>query len=302
MPKQPIKNSRNTALVRPSSSLIILSPANDTRDGYNYRVVMVRRNDKSSFKNATVFPGGNVDEADHAAEDPKRVAEDGQIVPTLDAFRRCAVRETFEETGILLTTPPVTFESGERKRWRAKVHDSGTQFGKLLDHFGTSLDLDALIHYANWITPAGLPRRYNTMFFLTTVQSKDTLPARHDAAETLEVMHFTPQEAIRASHKGEILLFPPQMYMLSDLALVKDYSELLSVMRDRPVVTVQPQMKKELAAIVLPGDEARGGPEGARNRVEVTVSDGAMKPSVVMRKGVPQFADIVPDMSMKEKL
>lgn len=261
---------------------------------------MVRRNDKSSFKNATVFPGGNVDDADHDAQDPKKVAEDGQVIPTLDAFRRCAIRETFEETGILIGDPVVKFASGERKQWRNKVHDSGTAFGDLLKHYGSSLKLSSLVHYANWITPAGLPRRYNTMFFLTTVQAKDTLPARHDASETLEISHFTPVEAIAASKRGDILLFPPQLYMLSDLALTKKYKDLLTIMADRPVVTVQPQMKKELSAIVLPGDEARGGPAGARNRVQVTVKDGAMSPSVVTRLNVERFADI--DSSVISKL
>lgn len=253
---------------------------------------MVRRNDKSSFKNATVFPGGNVDNADHALDDPKSVADDGQIIPTMDAFKRCAIRETFEETGIMISKHMVKFASGERKQWRNKVHDSGTAFAELLDHYGAKLDLSTMVHYANWITPAGLPRRYNTMFFLTTVDSKDTLPARHDASETLEIMHFTPVEALAALKRGEIILFPPQMYMLSDLGLVKKYKDLLALMANRPVVTIQPLMKKELSAIVLPGDEARGGPEGARNRVQVKVKDGAMSPSLVLRNNVTHFADI----------
>lgn len=88
--------------------------------------------------------------------------------------------------------------------------------------------------------------------------------------------------------------------MLSDLALTKKYKDLLTIMADRPVVTVQPQMKKELSAIVLPGDEARGGPAGARNRVQVTVKDGAMSPSVVTRLNVERFADI--DSSVISKL
>lgn len=273
----------------PSSSLIIISPL-DTKSpcGYDYRLVMVRRNAKSSFKNATVFPGGNVDTSDH-----DQTTSYESMNPTLETFKRCAIRETFEETGILITQPRVQFSSGDRKKWRSQVHESAKAFPSLLDAYNVNLDLKELVHYANWITPITLPRRYNTNFFLSVVKSSETLPARHDNSETLQISHFTPVEGIEAHRRGEIVLFPPQLYMLHDLSGSKSYKELLEVMRSRVVVPTQPMFKPALGYIVLPGDEARGGSPGAFNRINVSVQKGNMVPINIIRRNMDGFADML---------
>ncbi|CCG82230.1 putative NUDIX family hydrolase [Taphrina deformans PYCC 5710] len=263
----------------PSSSLIIISPLETrTSCGYNYRVVM----------NATVFPGGNVDTSDHDRASSYEILD-----PTLDTFKRCAIRETFEETGILITKPRVQFASGDRKKWRSMVHESGRAFPSLLDAYHVNLDLQELVHYANWITPATLPRRYNTNFFLSVVSSSETLPARHDNSETLQISHFTPAEGIEAHRSGKIVLFPPQLYMLHDLSTSKSYEELLEVMRTRAVVPTQPMFKPDLGHIVLPGDEARGGAPGTFNRIKVSVQKGNMAPLNIIRQNLHGFADML---------
>lgn len=99
--------------------------------------------DESSFKNATVFPDGNMDECDHDKD-----KSSDKMKPSMDAFKRCAIREAFEETGILITSPRVVFKSGERKRWRKDVHNLGQAFAELLSLYKTSVRLDELTHYA----------------------------------------------------------------------------------------------------------------------------------------------------------
>lgn len=282
------KPKRTPAIPSPSSSLIILSPLNElSKCGYDYRLVMVRRNAKSSFKNATVFPGGNMDDSDHAPAESF-----DKMKPTLNAYKRCAIREAFEETGILVCEPRVQFSSGDRRKWREKVHASGSAFETLLTTYKTSLDLDDLVHYANWITPIPLARRYDTNFFLSIVNSEETLPARHDNSETLQVSHFTPWEGIEAHKRGEIVLFLPQLYMLHDLSLKKSYKELLSSVRTRPVVTTQPMMKPDLGFVALPGDEARGGQVGVKNRVHVSFEEGNLVPAWVCRQNLEGYEDI----------
>lgn len=284
-----IKVKKIPAIPSPSSSLIILSPLQERCQGFDYRLVMVRRNAKSSFKNATVFPGGNLDLCDH---DNNAGPLDK---PSLDAFRRCALREAFEETGILITDPRVTFARGDRKIWRDKVHNDSKLFKAMLENYHVSINTENLHHYANWITPEPLARRYDTQFFIAVVDSAETLPARHDRSETLEIGHFTPQEAIDAHKKGEIVLFLPQLYMLHDMALCKSYSELLRIVNIRPVVTTQPMMQAKLGFVALPGDEHRGGRSGTKNRVNVSFQEGNLVPSRVVRQNLEGFEDIVAD-------
>lgn len=283
-----MSNKKVPAVPFPSSSLIILSPLSEiSACGYDYRLVMVRRNAKSSFKNATVFPGGNMDDCDHDQDTPF-----DKMKPSMNAFKRCAIREAFEETGILVSSPRVKFESGDRKRWRNNVHDSGAAFETLLSTYKTSIKLDELVHYANWITPVALPRRYDTNFFISIVDSAETLPARHDNSETLQINHFTPLEAVAAHKRGEIVLFMPQLYMLQDLALFKSYFKLLGVVAQRPVVTTEPLMKPELGCVALPGDESLGGKSGTLNRIAVSFVDGNLSPSRVLRHDLEGFEDI----------
>lgn len=215
-----------------------------------------------------------------------------RLKPSIDAFKRCAIREAFEETGILITSPRVKFASGERKRWRDQVHASGEAFKSLLASYKTSIKVDSLTPYANWITPTPLPRRYDTHFFLSVVDSAETLPARHDNSETLQISHYTPLEAIVAHQKGDIVLFLPQLYMLQDLSLFKSYKTLLKVVPNRPIVTTQPMMKPDLGIVALPGDETRGGRAGTLNRVAVSFVEGNLSPSRVLRKNLDGFVDI----------
>ena len=250
---------------------------------------MVRRNAKSSFKNATVFPGGNMDDADHES------ANFEKLNPSMNAFKRCAIRETFEETGILVTNPRIRFDSGDRRKWREKVHHSGKAFQSLLQTYKTSMHLHDLVHYANWITPVMLPRRYDTHFFVAVVPSQETLPARHDNSETLQISHFTPAEAISAHTKGEIVLFGPQLYMLHDMALTKSYNHLLDIIRNRPVIPTQPIMMPKLGFIALPGDEELGGRSGSRNRVKVQPTSGNLVPTQVLRQNVEGFQNMNSD-------
>ncbi|BFZ58108.1 hypothetical protein PYCC9005_005167 [Savitreella phatthalungensis] len=295
------KPRKPPAPIRPSASLILLStlPAGEkTADGYDYRIVMVRRNDKSSFKNATVFAGGNLDKADGAV-----------TWPSLMASRRCAVRECFEETGILVsageTEDVFAKGTGERRAWREKVHSRAEAWEELVREKGVKIDYEnTLVHYHNWITPTILPKRYDTHFFLAALPRTLTANARHDASETLALTHYTPTEAIDAHSKDEIVLFVPQLYILHDLAHLKSWREVMQQRRSGGSTPEEqvlgdgrgwlPMMQPKLGCSILPGDNAYPGhPTNphALNRSYVKMGPDGLKPLRIVRKGVKGLHD-----------
>ncbi|KAI8991501.1 hypothetical protein BDF20DRAFT_797878, partial [Mycotypha africana] len=202
--------------IRPAASLIIASPitvnnsvssfttSNSKHEqgsaGCNYRILMMKRN-ASSFINAHVYPGGVIDRADH-------YSHWGHFLTN----KICAIRETFEESGLLLSDPPLTQLTGSSKAsflnslptWRQKVHHDASQFKVMCETFNIRPAVDSLIPFSNWITPVIEKKRYDTMFFLTVLDQYTSAEeeAKHlnlvsaDGKETVLFDWFTPEEAL----------------------------------------------------------------------------------------------------------
>jgi len=209
----------------PAATLLLLrdSPA-------GIEVLLTTRHDDAGFAaGATVFPGGKVEARDHehAAGDPLRVA---------------AIRETFEECGILLARP-----NGERAMLTAAALDdlvarrsSGTDFGAFVAHAGLTLATDLLVPFAHWITPADQPKRFDTHFFLAPAPAGQV--ALHDGHEATIVHWLTTEGAIAAARRGEIKLVLPTRLNLLKLGRSKSVAEALAAARQSAVVTVQPEI------------------------------------------------------------
>jgi nucleoside diphosphate-linked moiety X motif protein 19 len=273
---------------RLSASLILIKPlSSPTQDGYNYRTLLVQRQANGSFRSAHVFPGGNIDKTDKEASwiSPKALTP-------VQALKLCAIRETFEECGILIATNQGASNMTEeaRKSWRKRVHDDATQFQQLFTELSTKgstvPDIQALVYRGNFVTPTPMKKRWDTHFFLSVlppaeeerVQSDRDLIVTSDGVETISADWFTPLEAVSyaiapppsdpASYKStqSIILAPPQFYFLSELLPLKDWRELLQSgggerARKRKVVPFVPEFKlldpreaSRNVAMVLPGD------------------------------------------------
>lgn len=209
----------------PAATLLLL------RDGpEGIEVLLTTRHDDAGFAaGATVFPGGKVDARDHelAAGDPLRVA---------------AIRETFEECGILLARP-----AGERAMLTAAALDElvarrsgGTDFGAFVERAGLTLATDLLVPFAHWITPADQPKRFDTHFFLAPAPAGQV--ALHDGREATIVHWLTTEGAIAAARRGEIKLVLPTRLNLLKLGRSKSVAEALAAARRSAVVTVQPEI------------------------------------------------------------
>ncbi len=151
--------------------------------------MMVRHHEIEFSSGALVFPGGSVDAGDHEIIAKPELYTDGE---GLDAaalsFRIAAIRETFEESGILLARPRGSSRLVDAKQaagieagHRAALSEGKTTFAKILADTGMVLALDELVAYAHWVTPEGMPKRFDTWFYLAAAPP-DQLGA-HDGKE-----------------------------------------------------------------------------------------------------------------------
>jgi len=156
---------------RPSATVLVV------RGGDPWDVLLMHRPGGADFApGAYVFPGGSVHDDDHAFTDPLRAA---------------AVRELFEEMGILLAHR-VRDEQCARLR---ELIERGAAFTESLAHMGLTPDFDALVPFARWITPAQLRRRFDTRFYLARMP--DGQSVHPQAGEVTDWLWTSPAAALR---------------------------------------------------------------------------------------------------------
>ncbi len=198
-------------------------------------VLMVRRHGNSGFAaGALVFPGGKVDESDHVLATRCPPAE---LLP----YRVAAIRETWEEAGILLAR-----RSGAGHLLDHTDVPNPRETGDLaaaLAQRGFELATDRLARFAHWITPEAEPRRFDTQFFIAAAPLGQQAVA--DGYETLDCQWIAPADAIREADAGRALIVFPTRLNLLKLARSRDVAEALDRAAREPVVAVQPDMFNE---------------------------------------------------------
>lgn len=180
-------------------------------------VLMLRRAEREGDlrSGACVFPGGVLETADRAAHawclgptDAEASARLGLPEGGLDYYV-AAVRESFEEVGVLLACRPDGSPvdlgplQAELAPWRLRLHQGEHDIGALCRHFDLRLDLRGLHYYSHWLTPPGVPKRFDTRFF--TVRAPADQLAEADRGEAVELMWTRPAEAL-APGSGYVLL------------------------------------------------------------------------------------------------
>ena len=234
---------------RDAATVMVLRPAPASG---GVEVLMLRRTAAMKFApGAYVFPGGSVDAADFAAEagwhgpDPAEFGRRLGAPPELARALICAaVRETFEEAGVLLAGSPdgaLAVPSGPS--WetdRIALIDGTLTLAQLLSRRGLVLRADLLVPWARWITPEVEPRRFDARFFTAA------LPAGQQAAghqaEAEETAWLRPADALQAARAGTISLLPPTAATLNEFA-VGGLDEILA--QRRAITPVQPRLVVE---------------------------------------------------------
>ena len=208
----------------PAASVILLRDA-------PLEVLMIRRHAKSTFiPDAWVFPGGVVEENDYEISDGTE----------LGTMRVAGARELFEESGIWLGT---LLDDADAKR-RALLA-GGTTFAELVRQ--APLDLISLVWTSRWITPVGVPKRFDTYFFLATIGRDVVATAEH--VEAVEVTWIAPSEAIDKLQ----MVFPTQKN-LEAIAGFASAEEVLTSRREAEIATTRPVLVVEdgRKRIILP--------------------------------------------------
>lgn len=220
---------------RPSSTICLLR---DGADGME--VMMGRRSATARFMaNAWVFPGGRVDEADR-----ERAASlvQGDNPPTQLPWILAALRETVEEAGIWLTDPPRSEALGDRDVYDA-LEAAGERF------------VAEVRYFANWVTPADLPIRYDARFF-ATVLTADVSPVP-DNQEIVEIQWVQPRDVILRAAEGEWIVPFPTHVTLEQLSRAGSTAAFMATAAAIDVETVEPRIKMEhdgSIRLVLPGE------------------------------------------------
>ncbi len=207
-------------------------------------VFMLRRNLNSDFVGgAYVFPGGAVDEADRHA-DFERICQGRSDAAASEqlgidsgglAYWVAAIRECFEEAGVLLAVPDgqehvVSFaEDATNERFTAHRHaiDSGAR--RLVDvceEEHLRLDVDRIHYFSHWITPEGPPRRYDTRFFVAAAPPEQY--PLHDDRETIANLWVRPQDALDRHAAGELDLIFPTIRNLMAIGRFERSADLLA--------------------------------------------------------------------------
>jgi 8-oxo-dGTP pyrophosphatase MutT (NUDIX family) len=238
------------AAVRDAATVMVLRPG----AAGGVEVLMLRRTAAmKSAPGAHVVPGGSVDPADssadvgwHGPEPAEFGARLGASAELARALVCAAVRETFEESGVLLAGPaggPLADPSGPD--WaadRMALAAGGMSLAALLGKHGLVLRADQLVPWARWITPEGESRRFDARFFVAALPPGQQ--ATEHAAEADHTVWLRPAQALDAARAGEISLLPPTASTLNDFAVAEAAGETLAdILAKRRVITpVQPRL------------------------------------------------------------
>lgn len=239
---------------RPAATVVLI------REGKSVpEVLLLRRTRTVGFvPGAFVFPGGTVDRDDASAELVERLdgISPGEAArrlglpegadPPAVAYYLAAVREAFEETGILVgrteggSPPPGAGEMEEVLDLREALLEDDSLFPEVLDRMGCRIDGNALAYVAHWITPVQEPRRYDTRFFAAVVPRGRQ--AVLDEREMVEAVWVTPADALERNGRGELPMVFPTIKTLESLHSFHEPAEILEHFREREIPTILPRL------------------------------------------------------------
>ncbi|MFZ3035397.1 MAG: NUDIX hydrolase [Parvibaculum sp.] len=227
------------------------------RDGAaGLEVFMVVRHHKiDSFSGALVFPGGKVDKGD--THESVRARIDG--AEGLDdwefSMRVAAIREAYEECGVLLAREERTGNLVDAARlmalepMREGLNKNELQIGDLLEKGGLRIAADLLTPFAHWITPNLMPKRFDTRFYVAAAP-QDHL-AVHDGSESVDSVWIRPSDVIAELEAGKrTIVFPTRMNVLK-LGRSQNVSHAIETARATPVVTVEPKIDGKVLRIPI---------------------------------------------------
>ena len=242
--------------IKPAATILLL------RDRPAFEVLMVKRHHQIDFASgALVFPGGKSHEGDHDPLWSGRLLHAEDFDAEQRYLRIAAIREVFEEAGVLLGRrrdgSPIGGEACPIEV-RLAVDRGQTAFLDVVRDLDAVLDLAALTIFARWITPPLTPKRFDTWFYVA--HAPEDQVAACDGRETVDAEWIEPREALRLAQAGERKLIFPTRMNVQLLAEADGAEDCIARARARRLVTVEPQVQErpDGKVLVLPPDAGYG--------------------------------------------
>jgi len=243
-------NGGGVAPLEKAATLVLLRDAPG-----GFEVLLLKRHEKSGVApGALVFPGGRVDLMDDEPElAPQLVRALASGGPA--TLQVTAIRETFEECAILLarevdqTEMVSATRAEELEHYRGLLQGGDISLAQFLSRENLLLACDKLIHYANWVTPDFMPRRFDTHFFLAVAPPEQL--AIEDGHESISVNWLRPAKALELIDSGHFTALLPTICNLHRMSLCKNVAQVISDALDRSVIPVTPRLDKETSGLFL---------------------------------------------------
>ena len=223
------------------------------------QVYLLRRHDRMAFAaGMAVFPGGVVDDRDRRAP----FGAGGWAGPSAEEWARrlgcdtatarglvcAAVRETYEESGVLLAGPDATTVVADTtgEDWeadRVALVAKQTSLADMLERRSLMLRTDLVAAWAHWITPAFEPRRYDTRFFVAILPSGQR--TRDVSTESDAVTWLAAADAVEAAESGELGMLPPTVSTCVEVAALDRAADALAAAELRAITPIEPRLVVE---------------------------------------------------------
>jgi 8-oxo-dGTP pyrophosphatase MutT (NUDIX family) len=239
-----VTDQQPSAPIRPAATVMLLRNGDGPT---GIEVFMLRRTLAAAFGSGMyVFPGGKVEAAD---------GDDVEL-----AHRLAAIRECFEEAGVLLahTSAGEHVSDGHPVlAARTAVHDGTVDLVSLCDLHELVPAIDELVWVSHWITPRGEGRRFDTRFYVAPAPAEQS--SVHDDHETIASLWVDPADALARQSAGELTMMPPTITNLRMLAGFASVDAAMDAARTMPPPTcVLPKLRRDdagvLVGVSMPGD------------------------------------------------
>lgn len=255
--------------LKDAATVVVLRPDTDC-----FELYMLRRHGGHDFMpDVWVFPGGGVEPRDRKVdrtglsdgfdtERARRRLDEDLDGPTAVGLHVAAIRETFEEAGLLLARktggdPAVDDEPDAPwlEQLRKHVDDGDRPLTELAADHDLVVDVDRLVYFAHWITPHFEDHRFDTRFFAAPAPPNQT--ADPGTRESTGGRWWSPRAALGAYRDEDIELAPPTVRILEELSEFESVDGLLDQLRDRPappIILPTVDTEADEPILLLPGD------------------------------------------------
>ncbi len=248
--------------VRPAATVMLVD------DRPDLQVFMMERHADTVFAGGMwVFPGGAVDHQDdasyYAGIATHRNDREASGIMDLErgglAYYMAAIRETFEEAGVLLALhkddeSPLNIAETSTDRFqqhRDQLNAGTIELKTILEQESLLADVGQMHYVARWTTPLGSPRRFDARLFVARIPSLQ-IPV-HDDGELVNSVWMSPAEIIERAATDEMVLMSPTLRMVKSLAAFDSADQVIAAAASNPQ-DHQARVHKESGIIVMPGE------------------------------------------------